>query len=74
VKSIAFYSFCCRLIGIVIAFYSYRSGRIGNVITFYSYRSENMTKAITCEPLRFKVTLLICANSIAKGNKVTGAI
>ncbi len=36
-KVIAFYSYCSRLIEIVIASYCYRSGLKGNITAFYSY-------------------------------------
>jgi hypothetical protein len=48
-----FYSYCSKLMEIVIVSRSYRSGLIENVIAFISYRSENMTKAITCNSIKF---------------------
>ncbi len=45
----------------IIATYNYRSRPIENVIAFYSYISDNMTKVITCNAVRFVITLLISA-------------
>jgi hypothetical protein len=53
-KVIAFDSYRSMHVEIVIASYCYRSGLIRSVIAaFYSYRSQSMTKAITCNAVRF---------------------
>jgi hypothetical protein len=52
-KIIAFHRYRSRLSETVIAFYSYCARLMGNVIPFHIYGSYKMTKAITCNAIKF---------------------